>query len=114
MAMQIAHQGSCLKPETRVFAHDLRFLSPCHRHGHTFSRYFIVNIKSIIMPSFSFIEADLAKRQLLIGVLDGTLKIGCSNSIEDISVHAIDMGTCHNVAQKNELKSTCGGRSAKL
>ena len=43
------------------------------------------------MPSFSFIEADLAKRQLLIGVLDGTLKAGCSNSIEDVSVHAIDM-----------------------
>ena len=44
-----------------------------------------------MLPSFSFIEADLAKRHLLIGVLDGTLKIGCSNSIEDISVHIIDM-----------------------
>ena len=27
------------------------------------------------MPSFSFIEADLAKRQLLIGVLGGILKV---------------------------------------
>ena len=45
------------------------------------------------MPSFSFIEADLAKRQLLIGVLDGTLK---TNSIEDISVHIIDMDIIFN------------------
>ena len=52
---------------------------------------FFSNVKSIIMPSFSFIEADLAKRQLLIGVLDETMKTGCSNSIEDISVHVIDM-----------------------
>ena len=43
------------------------------------------------MPSFSFIEADLAKCHLLIGVLDGTLKTGCSNVIEDNSVHMIDM-----------------------
>ena len=49
------------------------------------------------MPSFSFIEADLAKRQLLIGVLDGTLKEGCSNSIEDVSVHVIDMDMLFHV-----------------
>ena len=61
--------------ETMMLMQNLRHLSPCHRHGHAFSRYFIINIKSIIIPSFSFIEADLAKRHLLIGVLDGTLKL---------------------------------------
>ena len=43
------------------------------------------------MQSFSFIEADLVKRHVLIGVLDGTLKSGCSNVIEDNSVHIIDI-----------------------
>ena len=57
------------------------YLCPYHKYGHTFSRYFIISIKLIIIPSFSFIEADLAKRCLLIGVLDGTLKAGCSNVI---------------------------------
>ena len=50
-----------------------------HINDRTFLRYFIINIKSITMPSSSFIEADLAKRHLLVGVLDGTLKAGCSN-----------------------------------
>ena len=60
---------------------NLRCLSPCHRHRHDFSRYFIINFKSITMPSFSFIEACLAMPQLLIGVLDGTLKAEYSNAI---------------------------------
>ena len=62
-----------------------------------FCRYFFINVKSIILQIFSFVEADLAMRQLLIGVLDGTLKIGCSNSIEDISVHIIDMDILFHV-----------------
>ena len=45
--------------------------SPHHRHGLTFFLYFFVNIKHMMLPSFSFIEADLAKCHLLIGVLDG-------------------------------------------
>ena len=49
------------------------------------------------MPSFRFIEADLAKCHLLIGVLDGTLKTGCSNVIEDNSVHIIDMDLLFHV-----------------
>ena len=71
MAMQIAHRGSCLKPETRVFARDLRFLSPCHRCGLTFFIYFFINTNSIMLPSFSFIETDLAIWQckLHIGVM---------------------------------------------
>ena len=52
-----------------------------HINDRTFPRYFIISIESIIIPSSSFIEADLAKRHLLIGVLDGTLKAGCSNVI---------------------------------
>ena len=43
------------------------------------------------MLSFSFIEADLAMRELHIGVRDGTLKLGCSHVIEDVSVHIIDV-----------------------
>ena len=49
------------------------------------------------MPSFSFIEADLAKRHLLIGFLDGTLKQWCSHRIKDFSVHLIDMGMLFHV-----------------
>ena len=64
-----------------MLMYNLSYLSPHHGCGHAFSRYFIVNIKLIIMTSFSFIEADLAKRYLLIGVLDGTLKTGYSNAI---------------------------------
>ena len=86
-----AYRGYRWNPESRMLECNLSYLRPHHRYGHTFSRYFVINIKSIITPSLSFIEADLAKRQLLIGVLDGTLKAGCSNSIEDISVHIIDM-----------------------
>ena len=51
-----------------------------------------------MMPSFSFIEADLDECHLLVGVLDGTLKAGCSNVIEDDSVHAIGMGVFFHVA----------------
>ena len=60
---------------------NLRCFSPHHSHGLTFFIFFFINVKSTITPSFSFMEADLAMRQLLIGVRDGTLKIGCSHVI---------------------------------
>ena len=59
MALQIAHQGSWLKPETRALACDLRYLGPYHRHGLTFFLYFFVNDASIMLPSFSFMWASM-------------------------------------------------------
>ena len=60
---------------------NLGYLGTNNRHGLTFFIYFFITIKSIILPSFSFIEADLAMREQHIGVHDGTLKLGCSNMI---------------------------------
>ena len=60
---------------------NLRYLSAYHRYGLTFFIYFFINIKSMLMPSLCFIEADLAMRQLLVGVRGGTLELGCSHVI---------------------------------
>ena len=47
----------------------------------TYFFYVFINIKSIILPSFTFTQADLAAWQckLGIGVHDGTLKLGRSH-----------------------------------
>ena len=60
MAMQIVRRGSMLNPETRVLAQNLGCLILNHRPGFTFFFYFYSDVKSTMLQSFSFIEADLA------------------------------------------------------
>ena len=49
-------------------------------------------------------HADLAKRRLLIGVIDGTLKAWCSNVIYAISGHIINMDIHFHVTPLLTLK----------
>ena len=80
--------GSWWNPETWVLVRNLRCLIQCHRHGLTFF-YFFINIKPMTLPSFSFAQADLAMwlYKLGVGAHDGNLKLWCSHTIWDISVH---------------------------
>ena len=58
VAMQVRCLGSWWNPETRVFAWNLRYLSPHKRNGISFFICFFDRIESALQPSFSFTQAD--------------------------------------------------------
>ena len=66
--------------ECRVLTCHLRCLSSHHMHGLTSFLCLFINIILIMLPRFSFIEADLAVWHCnqRIGARDGALKLGCS------------------------------------
>ena len=107
--MQLSCRGSWWNPETWVLSCNLRHLSMCHVDALTIFLYFFINVKTIMLPSLTFRQADLSTWQckLSIGVCDRTLKLWCSHAIWDISVHVIDMDLIFSSIYSLKLNRRC-------
>ena len=83
MTIKIKHQGSLWDPEARVLVHDLTCVSSCHRNELTIFLCLFINIKTTMLPSFSFAEDDLAEWQCKsrVGPRDGALRLGLSREV---------------------------------